>query len=134
MSDSSKRSFRTQLRYAVSLFSDDLDASVLLVDRFYWIEVYFNGQKENCFQVRKVICEAISTCSSILAYDQEALNAEVTVFCEQEHTINDHKFHPAILSIENNLVNARCSIEKDLPMIELANERKTCWLIGELHC
>lgn len=134
MSDSKRRNFRPQLRYAVSLYSDDLSASLLLVDRFYWMEVYFNGQKEHCFQVRKVIYEAISACSSILAYDQEALNVEVTVFCEQVHMINDHKLHPAILSIENNLINARCSIEKDLPMTELANERKTCWLIGELHC
>ena len=57
--DSRSPTFPRQLRYAVLLYSEDLFGSVLLVDRFYWIEVYYNGLSENCFCLCHIICEAI---------------------------------------------------------------------------
>ena len=94
------------------------------------MEVYYNGLTENCFQLRKVICKAIATSAEILAYDEGAINAEVTVPCLREHKLGGHKLHPVILSMDKNPPAIRCSIEKQLPTILLTNERQTCWLIG----
>ena len=118
------------MRFAVLLYSEDLFGSVLLVDQFYWIEVYYNGLTENCFQLRKVICKAIATCTEILAYDEGAINAKVTVPCLQEHQLSGHKLHPVILSMDKNPPAIRCSLESHLPTLLLTNERQTCWLIG----
>ena len=82
--------------------------------------------------MRKVICEAISACTDILAYDEGALKAEVTVSCKQEHIQNQHKLHPAIISWNDDPPLIRCSIEKQLPTLELIDERQTCWLIGKI--
>ena len=113
------------------LYSEDLFGSVLLVDRSYWIEIYYNGLTKNCFKLRKVICEAISACTDILAYDEGALKAEVTVSCQQKHTDSRHKLHPVIISWDNDPPLIRCSIEKQLPTLELIDARQTCWLIGK---
>ena len=126
--------FPTQLRYAILLdTSVDLFGSVLLVDRFYWIEVYYTGLIKNCFQLRQVICEAISTCADILAYDKVALKAEVSVSCQQVHLKTEYKLHPALISYEDEPPSIRCSIEKNLPTLQLTNERQKCWLIGKFR-
>ena len=130
--DSCSIAFPRQLRYAVLLYSEDLFGSVLLVDRFYWIEVYYNGVTKNCFKLRKVICEAISACADILAYDEGALKAEVTVPCKQEHIEGGYKLHPVIISWDDEPPLMRCSIEKQLPTLELIDKRQTCWLIGKI--
>ena len=129
--DSCSIAFPRQLRYAVLLYSEDLFGSVLLVDRFYWIEVYYNGVTKNCFKLRKVICEAISACSDILAYDEGVLKAEVSVPCKQEHSESEHKLHAVIISWDHDPLLIRCSIEKQLPTLELIDGRQTCWLISE---
>ena len=131
--DSRSPTFPRQLRYAVLLYSEDLFGSVLLVDRFYWLEVYYNGLNENCFKLRKIICEAISTCADILSYNKDAIIAQVTVPCQQEHIlrVHDNKVHPVVLSMDKNPPIIRCSIEKELPTLRLTDERQTCWLIGK---
>ena len=124
--------FPTQLRYAVLLdTSVDLFGSVLLVDRFYWIEVYYTGLIKNCFQLREVICEAISTCADILAYDKVALKAEVSVSCQRKHQKTGYKSHPVLISYEDNPPSIRCSIEKSLPTLQLTDERQKCWFVGK---
>ena len=130
--DSCSIAFPRQLRYAVLLYSEDLFGSVLLIDRFYWIEVYYNGVTKNCFTLRKVICEAISACSVILAYDEGALKAEVSVPSKQEHSESGYKLHPVIISWDDDPPLIRCSIEKQLPTLELIDKRQTCWLIGKI--
>ena len=122
-----------QFRYAILLSSENPLGSMLLVNRFNWIEVYFTGLPENCFQLRKIILEAISTCAGILAYNDEMINVKVTVPCQQEHQISGYKLHPAIVSMEKDHLVVRCSIENHLPTIPLSNERQTCWLIGEFY-
>ena len=82
--------------------------------------------------MRKVICEAISACAEKLAYDEWALKAEVTVPCKQEHIQSQHKLHPVIISWNDDPPLLRCSIVKQLPTLELTDERQTCWLIGRL--
>ena len=88
---------------------------------------------KNCFKLRKVICEAISACANILAYDEGALKAEVSVPCKQEHSVSGYKLHPVIISWDDDPLLMRCSIEKQLPTLALIDERQTCWLIGELE-
>ena len=131
--DSCSRAFPRQLRYAILLYSEDLFGSVLLVDRFYWIEVYYNGLSKNCFKLHKIICEAISACTDILAYDKGAVKAEITVPCKQEHIESGYNLHPVIISWDDDPPLMRCSIEKQLPTLELTDERQTCWLIGKLR-
>ena len=131
--DSCSIAFPRQLRYAVLLYSEDLFGSVLLVDRFYWIEVYYNGVTKNCFKLHKVICEAISACADILGYDEGALKAEVSVPCKQEHSESGYKLHPVLISWDHDPPLMRCSIEKQLPTLHLIDERQTCWLIGKLE-
>ena len=124
--------FSTQLHYAILLdTSVDLFGSVLLVDKFYWIEVYYTGLTKNCFRLRQVICETILTCGDILAYEEGALKAEVTVSCQRQHQKRGYKLHPAlIISNEDDPPSIRCNIEKNLPTLQLTNERQRCWLIG----
>ena len=95
------------------------------------MEVYYNGLPKNCFKLRDVICEAITTCANILAYDKDTLNAEVSVPCKQEHRLKGHKSHPVILSLNEDPPAARCSIEKELPTLLLTDSRQTCWFVGE---
>ena len=132
--DSRSPTFPRQLRYAVLLYSEDLFGSVLLVDRFYWLEIYYNGLSENCFQLRNIICKAISTCADILAYNKDAIIAQVTVPCQQKHisSVHDNKLHPVVLSMDKDPPIIRCSIEKELPTLRLTDERQTCWLIGKI--
>ena len=85
----------------------------------------------NCYKLRKVICKAISDCADILAYDEGALKAEVTVPCKQEHSNSGYKLHPVIISWDHGPPLIRCSIEKQLPTLELNDERQTCWVIGK---
>ena len=126
--------FPRQLRYAVLLYSEDLFGSVLLVDRFYWLEIYYNGLSENCFQLHYIICEAISTCAEILAYDKEAVITEITVPCQQKHLlrVHDNKLHPVVLSANKDPPVIRYSVEKELPTLRLTDKQQTCWLIGNL--
>ena len=83
--------------------------------------------------MHKVICEAISACADILAYDEGALKAEVTVPCKQEHIESGHNLHPVIISWDNDPPLIRCSIEKQLPTLELTDERQTCWLVSKFE-
>ena len=126
--------YSTQLRYSILLdTSVDLFGSVLLVDRFYWIEVYYTGLTKNCFRLRQIICEAISTCADILAYEEGALKAEVTVSCQRQHRKTGYKSHPVLISYEDDPPSIRCSIEKNLPTLQLTNEKQKCWLIGKFR-
>ena len=124
--------FHTQLRYAVLLeTSVDLFGSVLLVDRFYWIEVYDSGHTKNCFRLRQVICEAISTCADTLAYEQGALKVTITVSCQREHQKTGYKLHPVLISHKDDPPSIRCSIEKNLPTLHLTNKKQKCWFVGK---
>ena len=126
--------FPRQLRYAVLLYSEDLFGSVLLVDQFYWLEIYYNGLSENCFQLHYIICKAISTCAEILAYDKEAVITEITVPCQQKHLlrVHDNKLHPVVLSANKDPPVIRYSVEKELSTLRLTDKQQTCWLIGHL--
>ena len=83
--------------------------------------------------MHNVICEAISACADILAYDEGALKAEVTVPCKQEHIESRHNLHPVFISWDNDPPLIRCSIEKQLPTLELTDERQTCWLVSNFE-
>ena len=50
---------------------------------------------------------------------------------KQEHSESGYKLHPVIISWDDEPPLMRCSIEKQLPTLELIDERQTCWLIGQ---
>ena len=131
--DSNSRSFPQQLRYAVRLYSEDLLGSLLLIDAFKWIEVYFNGFIENCPVLRQIIKEAISSCADLLAYDHGSLEVTVTLPCHQEHFIDALEFHGVILKYDQGRHIAKCSEDEDVPPFVITDKRQVCWLNGKLY-
>ena len=131
--DSNSHSFPRQLRYAVRLYSEDLLGSVLLIDGFKWIEVYFNGFIENCPVLRQVIRETISSCADLLAYDHKSLQVTVTLPCHQDHFIAASSFHGVILKYDQGRHIAKCSEDEDIPPFVVTEKRQVCWLNGKLY-
>ena len=131
--DSNSRSFPRQLRYAVRLYSEDLLGSLLLIDAFKWIEVYFKGFIENCPVLRQIIRDAISSCADLLAYDHELLEVTVTLPCHQKHFIDALSFHSVILKHDQGRHIAKCSEDEDVPPFVITDKRQVCWLNGKLY-
>ena len=75
--------------------------------------------------------EALSACADILEYDEGALKAEVSVPCKQEHSEFRHKLHQVVILWNDDPPLIRCSIEKQLPTLEIIDKRQSCWLIGK---
>ena len=102
--------------------------AVLLVDRFDIIEVYYTGFTKHCFLLREVIISAVYSSAEILAYD---VNINSSVACVRKH-INDTKLHPITVSKGSPLLIG-CSVETELPPLELTKETQRCWLLGKLN-
>ena len=130
--DSNSHFFPQQLRYAVRLYSEDLLGSVLLIDAFKCIEVYFNGFIENCPVLRQVIREAISSCADLLGYDHKSLQVTVTLPCHQDHFIRVSSSHGVILKYDEGRHIAKCSEDEDVPPFVVTEKRQVCWLNGKL--
>ena len=128
--DSRSKAFPRQLRYAVKLYSEDLFGAVLLVDRFDIIEVYYTGHTDNCFLLRQIILNAVSSSADLLRYD---VKIDANVSCTREHivSINDTRLHPVSISWQRSPPLIGCSVESELCPLELTNERQRCWLLGK---
>lgn len=102
-----------------------------MVDKYKFIEVYFTGKEEKCFQLREVILEALSDSVKALQYDEKTLGISATTYCRRKHKSpeTDDKPHSIQMSIDN-LPDARCSIESDLPDIEL-DKKQLYWLMSK---
>ena len=96
------------------------------MDRFDIIEVYYTGLTKHCFLLCEVIVSAVYSSAEILAYD---VNINASVACVHKH-INDTKLHPITVSKGSHLLIG-CSVETELPPLELTNERQSCWLLGK---
>ena len=131
--DSRSPTFPRQLRYAVKLYSEDLLGSMLLVDTFNWIEVYYTGLTENCPVILEIIKIAVSSCAKILAYDNLVLNCMVTVPCQLKHRFKETnpKMHPVTISFMKTPPIIGCSIETELPLVPLTNCRQSCWFTSK---
>ena len=129
--DSRSRSFPRQLRYGIKLYSDDLLGSVLLVDCFYWIEVYFTGLPENCPILRQVMKEAISSCAELLDYDVKAVEIEVTLPCLEKHKVDDDKIHGVVIKYNHGRYIGQCPVESEITF-EVTEKRQLCWFKGKL--
>lgn len=130
--DSRSPLFPKQLRYAIKLYSEDLFGSVILVDDYKFIEVYFTGNPKDCYHLRKVILEALSTSAKASSYNEEKLEISATTYCHRKHRREETDKTPHLIKIsyKRSPPEIRCSIETDLPSIELLNDRQSCWLIG----
>ena len=129
--DSGSRTFEKQRRYGVKLHCEDLFGSVLLVDNFKSIEVYFTGLPEKCPFVREAIKEAIATCTELLSYDTEDLKILVTLACRQKHRKDDGKLHGVRLRPDNNRFLANCLVESEIATFIITDLRQLCWLNGK---
>ena len=85
--------YKKQLRYGVKLNSTDLLGTVLLVDNFKCIEVYFTGPQIECPIVHLAIIKAMSICTELLLYDVDHLNPVAILVCRQKHQKDDGKLH-----------------------------------------
>ena len=131
--DSLSKSFPKQLRHAVRLYSNNLFGSVFLCEGYESIEVYFTGPTQNCYLLRTVILDALSSCADILEYDKTKLKISALVRCRQNHVIVPEYNsipHSITFSDEQNPPMIGCSVE-DLPVTELTDIRQSCWLIGK---
>ena len=126
--------FPEQFRYAVKLFTEDLNGSVILCDNFSSIEVCFTGSPDRCYHLREVILKSLSTCVKVLQYDENTLGISANVRCNREHIepANDDKPHPIVHRHETEI---GCSKESGLPIINIdnINERQRCWLKGKSY-
>ena len=133
--DSRSDNFPRQLRHAVKLYSEDLFGSVFLCDEYSSIEVHFTGHPRHCYLLRKVILEGLSASAEILGYDEKKLKISALVHCTQKCHIkaaNNDRPHSITFSDKHNPPLIGCSVE-DLPVIELIDERQSCWLIGIIN-
>ena len=129
--------FPRQLRHAVKLISADnfIIGSVFLCEEHSSIEVYFTGPPRCCYLLRKVILEGLSASAETLGYDQRKLKISALVHCTQKcHFLarNNDKPHSITFLDEQNPPLVGCSVE-DLPVIELIDERQSCWLISKSY-
>lgn len=125
--------FPRQLRHAVKLNSEDIFGSVFLCEGYNSLEVYFTGHPRHCYLLRKVVLEGLSASAETLGYDQKKLKISALVHCTQKcHCVatNNDRPHSITFSDEQNPPLVGCSVE-DLPVIELIDERQSCWLIGK---
>ena len=132
--DSKSPFFPKQLRHAVKLYSEDLFGSVIFVDEYKYIEVYFTGNSKDCSHLRSVILEGLSASAAALAYNEETLEISAVTYCHQKHRRRETERtpHPINISYKRNPPEIRCSIETDLEPIPLNDKRQSCWLLGKL--
>ena len=117
--------FQNQLRYAVRLYSEDLEGVILLVDAFKWIEVCFTGVSKMCPVLCDVIHEAILSCVEPLAYDSLALDYDLALLCRHpSHKVEDVSPHPAIVKLTRTY--ATCTISKEC-QFDLDTNRELHW-------
>ena len=117
--------FQNQLRYAVRLYSEDLEGVVLLVDSFKWIEVCFTGVSNMCPVLCDVIHEAIHSCVEPLAYNSLALDYDLALLCRHSsHEVEDVSPHLAIVRLKKTY--ATCTINKEC-QFDLDTSRELPW-------
>ena len=103
------------------------------MDDYRSIEVYFTGRPKHCYLLRQVILQALHSSSEILAYDEEKTEFTAATYCRRKHVTRAAETtpHPITVSFRENPPEVRCSMETDLPSLELSDERQKCWLIGK---
>ncbi|XP_019857439.1 PREDICTED: uncharacterized protein LOC109585754 [Amphimedon queenslandica] len=128
--DSRSKNFPQQLRYAVSLYSEDLFGSIFLCDNLKSIEIIFTGLTRDCYTLRQVILECLSASAELLSYDMKALKISALPRCTRKHTIlaNDSDPHPITISYKETPPVIGCSVET-LPVELLNNEKQSRWLL-----
>jgi hypothetical protein len=127
--DSKSPIFPRQLRYAVKLYSPDILGSVLILDSFDYIEVFFTGNPKCCFQLRKIIKECITKSAKDLSYD---VKFDMTILCNLKNHFNRYnnvQTHPVNISWARTPPQLVCSLETEQEVYELTDDRQRCWFI-----
>ena len=116
-----------QLRHAIDLFSKDLCARVLLIEEFEWIEVHF-WSKNNHFDLKAAIIEAISSCAELLDYDPSVLEVDTEVLCQLRHE-GSYPLHTVIINEKKHKIN--CPRETNL--CQSLSTSQSCWFNGKSY-
>ena len=105
----------------------------MLIDEYTFIEVYFTGLSKDCYHIRQVVLDALRTRSDIVAYEDDKIQFTAGMYCLRKHAthIADTTPHPITIAYHKNPPAIGCSMETDLPPLELSDERMKCWLISK---
>ena len=120
--DGDTRTISKQLRYAIEFSSEELIGSLLLVEEFSWIEIYFNGFLDDCCTIRDAVKEAIEPCAKLLGYKSSALQYDLLPLCGLTQHKQD-KLHP-VLKVIPERKSGFCKSLVNL------TERQLCWFAG----
>ena len=116
-----------QLRYAIHLDCDDMDGSVVLVDSYDWLELYYTGLPgSHCRKLLQSIKDVLPTCADTLHYDSSVAHVVPTLRCQNKHE-KSVPVHPAKLSYVDGIMVATCTEQKKLPPVKLTDERHLAW-------
>ena len=116
------RTISKQLRYAIEFSSKELSGSLLLVEEFGWIEIYFNGMVRDCCTVRDAVKEAIEPCAKLLGYKLFALQYDLLFAC----CLPEHKDRKLHLVESVNLTAHETKCNRTYPL----TEKQLCWFTG----
>ena len=116
-----------QLRYAIHLDCDDMNGSVVLVDSYDWLELYYTGLPgSHCRKLLQSIKDVLPTCTDTLHYDSSVAHVVPTLRCQNKHETSV-PVHPAKLSYVDGIMVATCTEQKKLPPVKLSDERQLTW-------
>ena len=114
-----------QLRYAIKFSSKELTGSLLLVEEFGWIEIYFNGEIHDCHIVCNAIKEAIKPCAGLLGYKPSALQYDLLFPCG----LPEHKKRRLHLVANVNCDKSQAKCTRTYPL----TEKQLCWFTSKSY-
>ena len=116
-----------QRRYAIHLDSDDMDGSVVLVDSYNWLELYYTGLPgSHCRNLLQAVMDVLPICADTLHYDSSVSDVVPTLRCQNEHE-KSVPVHPAKLSYVDGMMVATCTEQKKLPPVKVTDKRHLAW-------
>ena len=99
-----------------------MSGPLLLVEEFSWIEIYFNGETQDCCKIRDAIREAIEPCAKLLGYKSSALQYDFLFAC----CLPEHKDKNQHLVVNVNLDTCKAKCSRVYPL----KEKELCWFAG----
>ena len=122
-----------QLRYAIHLDSERMDGSVILVDSYDWLELYYTGfPGSHCRSLLQAVMDILPICAETLHYDSSVAHVSPTLRCQNKHE-KSVPVHPAKLSYADGIMVAKCTQQNTLPGIKLTDKRQLAWFPQSTH-
>ena len=116
-----------QRRDVIHLYSHCLNGSVVLINTYNWLEIYYTGLPGiGCSKVLQAIKDVLPKCARTLYYDDSVTQVIPTFPCQNQHD-KSVALHPAELTLEGRILVATCTEDKTLPPVKLTDERYLAW-------